>query len=138
MSFISNYFIIKTEISKMTSTELQDRLIDFAVLIIGITKEMKEDVTGKTIVNQLVRSGVSTALNYDEANGAESTRDFIHKMQIVLKELRETWVALQIIKRADLIPNTEHLIKAIDECNELISIFVKSITTNKKKSNIGF
>jgi four helix bundle protein len=86
----------------MNSSELQDRLINFAVLVIKITGQIKEDVSGKTIINQLVRSGTSPALNYGESMGAESSRDFIHKLQIVLKELRETWVSLQIIKRADL------------------------------------
>jgi four helix bundle protein len=115
----------------MNKEELQERLIDFAVLILEITKSIQKDAAGNAIINQIVRSGTSPALNYGEAIGAESTRDFIHKMQIVLKELRETWVALKIIKKADLSGNSLLLEKALDECNQLISIFVKSITTNK-------
>ena len=122
----------------MNSSELQERLINFAVLIIKISGQIKEDVSGKTLINQLVRSGTSTALNYGEAMGSESNRDFIHKIQIVLKELRETWVSLEIIKRADLCSDKEILTSTLDECNQLISIFVKSITTNKNKNNIGF
>ena len=117
----------------MTKTDLQNRLIDFAVMIIEITKTIKKDIAGTTMINQIVRSGTSPALNYGEAVGAESSKDFIHKMQIVLKELRETWVALTIIKKAKLINETIQLEKATDECNQLISIFVKSITTNKRK-----
>jgi four helix bundle protein len=65
----------------MNSSELQDRLINFAVLLIRITVQIKENVSGKTMMNQLVRSGTSPALNYAEAIGAESSRDFIHKIQ---------------------------------------------------------
>jgi four helix bundle protein len=117
----------------MTPSELQDRLIDFAVLIMDLTKTIKKDAAGNTIISQIIRSGTSPALNYGEATGAESPKDFVHKMQIVLKELRETWVALQIIKRADLCRNPELNINALDECNQLISIFVKSINTAKAK-----
>lgn len=117
----------------MTSSELQERLIDFAVSIIQITKSIKTDIAGKIIVNQIVRSGTSPAMNYGEAIGAESSKDFIHKMQIVLKELRETYVALTIIKKADLCKDIEKLNILLDENNQLISIFVKSINTNKMK-----
>jgi four helix bundle protein len=120
----------------MTSKELEERLIDFAVLIINITRTIKKDSAGMTMINQIVRSGTSPALNYAEAIGAESIKDFIHKLQIVLKEIRETFVSLQIIKKARLSNNNSLIDKATDEANQLISIFVKSITTNKqKKSN---
>ncbi len=102
-------------------------------MIVDICKTIKKDATGNAIVNQIVRSGISPALNYGEAIGAESTKDFIHKMQIVHKELRETWVALLIIKKAKLNNNESVVDECIDECNQLISIFVKSISTNKKK-----
>ena len=117
----------------MTSSELQDRLIDFAVSIIQLTKTIKFDIAVKVMLNQLLRSGTSTALNYGEAVGAESSNDFVHKMQIVLKELRETYVALTIIKKADMCNEIEKLSVVLDENNQLISIFVKSITTNKMK-----
>lgn len=117
----------------MTKTELQDRLINFSVLIIKLTRVIKKDIAGNTLANQIVRSGTSPALNYGEAIGAESQKDFIHKMQIVLKELRESFVSLQIIKKAELCSNIEIVDKALDEANQLISIFVKSITTNKNR-----
>ncbi len=122
----------------MTSSELQERLIDFSVSILTLIKSIKKDVAGNAIINQIVRSGTSPALNYGESIGAESPRDFVHKLQIVVKELRETWVSLQIIKRANLSSDPDLLASTIDECNQLISIFVKSITTNKNKNNIGF
>jgi len=81
----------------------------------------------------MTRSGISTALNYGEVGAAESSRDFIHKMQVVLKELRETWIALRIVDFAKLSSNPETLLKALDEVNQLISIFTAGINTNKRK-----
>ena len=71
-------------------------------------------------------------MNYGEAQSAESRADFIHKMKICLKELRETIIALKITGRKPLTNNIEIVNKEIIECNELISIFVKSIQTANK------
>ena len=108
--------------------ELEERLVDFAVGIITIVDTLPDSKAGNHIGGQLVRSGTSPAPNYGEAQGAESRRDFIHKMKISLKELRETLVWLKIISRKQLCPQ-EHLGTMISECNELISIFVKSVQT---------
>ena len=114
--------------------DLEDRLIDFAVLIISITESLNNTKAGNHIAGQLVRSGTSPALQYGEAQSAESRNDFIHKLKILLKELRETLVALKIIKRVPLTKTIELVDKAMIECNELISIFVKSIETAKKNN----
>jgi four helix bundle protein len=81
-----------------------------------------------------VRSGTSPAPNYAEAKDAESRKDFVHKIKVVLKELRETYVWLRIIQQAKLLANVERIKGLIDECNELISIFVKSVKTAKNDS----
>ena len=83
----------------MDRFELEERLIDFAVLIIEIIDEIKTNKAGNHLSNQLVRSGTSPALNYGEAQGAESRKDFIHKIKVVLKELRETYVSLRITEK---------------------------------------
>jgi len=70
--------------------DLEDRLIDFSVSVIKIADQLPKTYTGKHLGAQIVRSGTSPALNYGEAQSAESRRDFIHKMKISLKELRET------------------------------------------------
>ena len=114
--------------------DLEDRLIDFAVLIIDITESLFNTRAGNHVAGQLVRSGTSPALNYGEAQSAESTNDFIHKLKIVLKELRETLVALKIIKRVPLTKKLDVVEKGMNECNELISIFVKSIETAKRNN----
>ena len=115
--------------------DLEDRLIDFAVLIVEISESLNNSKAGNHIAGQLVRSGISPALNYGEAQSAESRNDFIHKLKILLKELRETLVALKIIKRVSLTNKIEIVDKGIIECNELISIFVTSVGTAKKNIN---
>lgn len=115
----------------MNNQELEERLIDFAVLIISISNELPNTKAGQTLSGQIVKSGTSPALNYGEVRGAESRKDFIHKIQVVLKELRETFVCLQIIRKAKLIKNEQIVSVAISECHELISIFVSSVRTSK-------
>ncbi len=112
--------------------DLEDRLIEFAVLIIKITENLFNTKAGNYIGGQLVRSGTSPALHYGEAQSAESRSDFIHKLKILLKELRESRSAMKIIKNTPLAEKMELLEKGLNECNELISIFVKSIETTKK------
>ena len=82
-----------------------------------------------------MRSGTSPALQYGEAQSAESRNDFIHKLKILLKELRETLVSLKIIKKVPLTKKIDLVEKALTKCNELISIFVKSIETAKKNND---
>ena len=113
---------------------LEDRLIEFAGIIIKITENLYTTRAGNHIAGQLVRSGTSPALLYGEAQSAESRNDFIHKLKIILKELRETLIALKIIKNVPLTKNFDLVDKAKIECNELIAIFVKSIETARKNN----
>ena len=112
--------------------DLEDRLIDFAVRIIQLTESLPNTRAGNHIAGQLIRCGTSPAPNYGEAQGAESRSDFIHKMKVCLKELRETRVWLRMIVRAELIKPVSKLDALIQENNELISIYVISIRTAKK------
>ena len=114
--------------------DLEDRLIDFAIRISEVAESLLNTALGKYIKGQMIRSGTSPALNYGEAQSAESTNDFVHKLKVVLKELRETLVCLKIIKRKPLITPVSKLSPIIEENNELISIFVKSIETAKKNN----
>ena len=117
----------------MNRHELEERLIDFAVSIIEISANLIKSKAGNHLSGQIVRSGTSPALNYGEAQSGESRKDFVHKMQIVLKELRETLVCLKIIEKANLHKDLNKIQYAKKECNELISIFVKSINTSLNK-----
>jgi four helix bundle protein len=112
--------------------DIEERLIDFAVRIIRTAESLPKTKAGNHIAGQLTRCGTSPAPNYGEAQSAESISDFIHKMKICLKELRETRVCLLMIIRAHLIKPESKLKPLIDENNELISIFVKSINTAKQ------
>jgi len=120
----------------MDKFKLEERLIDFAANIILFTNHVDKSYAGNHLVGQIVRSSISPALNYGEAQSAESKIDFIHKMGICLKELRETFNCLKIIERANLTSNTELINKLKIEVNELISIFVSSIKTAKTNSEI--
>ena len=115
--------------------DLEDRLIDFAIRVSDVAEELYDTALGKYIKGQIIRSGTSPALNYGEAQGAESSKDFIHKLKVVLKELRETRVSLKIIIKKPLIETPQRVVPLKNENNELIAIFVKSIETAKKNIN---
>jgi four helix bundle protein len=81
----------------MNSKELEDRLISFSIQVVNLIKSLPEDRITNHLSGQLLRSSTSPALNYDEALGSESPRDFVHKLGIVLKELRESLNCLKIL-----------------------------------------
>ena len=118
----------------MKKFDLEERLIDFAVLVCKIAEKLPNTRVGNHIAGQIIRCGTSPAPNYGEAQGAESRKDFIHKMKICLKELRETYVWLKFIGKMGIL-NSEEIDPAKAECNELISIFVKSISTAQKNTD---
>ena len=113
--------------------DLDERLINFAVEIIDVSEGLPKTFAGNHLAGQLVRSGSSPALNYGEAQSAESRNDFIHKMKVSAKELRETYNCLRIINKKKWYPE-EKLLPVLDENNQLISIFVKSIETAKRNN----
>lgn len=108
---------------------MEDRLVSFAVAAINLTNQMKTSYPSKHLASQLARSATSAALNYGETRSAESKRDFIHKMKVLLKELRESFINLRIVKEGALIQEDSDIDLLIKENNELISIFVKSVHT---------
>ena len=115
--------------TKMTKFDLEERLINFAVMIVEICENMPDTKASNHLSGQLIRSGTSPALNYGEAQSGESRKDFIHKIKVVLKELRESFICQKIIYRSKLIQSDEKIKLAMIENNELISIFVKSAET---------
>jgi len=121
-----------TEEKEDKTYDLEERLIDFAVDIIRMAESLPKSKVANHIAGQLIRCGTSPAPNYGEAQSAESRADFIHKMKVCLKELRETRVWLLMIVRAKLIKTVSKVDALIQESNELISIFVTSIRTAKK------
>jgi len=109
--------------------DLEDRLIDFAVSVIEFVESLPNTKSANHLGGQLLRSGTSPSLNYGEARGGESKSDFIHKMKVCLKELRESFNCLRILQRAKIYKDEKQASDLINECNELRSICVKSILT---------
>lgn len=117
---------------KRRQFDLEERLINFCIQILDLVDAVPHTRVGNHIAGQLVRCGTSPAANYAEAQGAESRGDFIHKMKVILKELREVRVWLILIQRKGLVKRPEKLEPILTECNELISIFVASVGTAKR------
>ena len=116
----------------MKKFNLEERLIDFAVDIINMIETLPKNPVCKHLgSNQLLRSGTSPVLNYGEAQAAESRADFIHKIKIVLKELRESFICLKILNRKQYLED-EIFLPILKENNELISIFVATLKTAKE------
>ena len=97
----------------MKKFDLENRLIDYSVLIIDIANTMPNSKAGNHLSGQLIRSDTSSALNYGEAQAGESRKDFIHKIKVVLKELRESIICLKIIHRAKIFENENDVVHAI-------------------------
>jgi four helix bundle protein len=112
--------------------EMEDRLVNFAVDIFEISKELSTSFIATHLANQIMRSSTGAALNFAEAQSAESRKDFIHKSSIVLKELRETNVNLRIIMRMNICKDSSRIAIAMQESNELVAIFYKTIETAKR------
>lgn len=114
--------------------DLQDRLVDYAVRIIRLSEALPDTKAGKHVAGQILRSGTSPAPNYGEAQGAESRDDFIHKVKVALKEMRETDIWLKIIAKANLIKPDKQLVPLMKETDELIAILFASAQTARKRS----
>jgi len=119
---------------KHKHTNLEDRLIDFGVGIVNLGYKLQRFKELKPISDQILRSGILPALNYGEALHAESKKDFIHKMKVVLKELHETLISLKILNSLNR-SSELHEIKSLKKENgELVAIFVSSVRTAQKNS----
>jgi len=114
------------------TSKLEDRLVAFSVRIVDLAYRLQMKPELKAITNQILRSGISPALNYGEAMHAESKKDFIHKMKIALKELRETHISLKILYNIGRVPFKDEIGFLIDENNELLAIFVSSVKTAQR------
>ena len=119
------------EQEKAQGFDLEDRLITFAVRITNVVEALPTTRVGNHVAGQLLRSGTSPAFHYGEVQSAESRNDFIHKMKVCLKELRETRIALLIVQRKKLLPDRE-VAGILAECEELVRIFRSSTETAER------
>jgi four helix bundle protein len=118
----------------VTSEELSDRLLDFAVRVGRVVDALPDTRLGRHVAGQLVRCGTAAPPNYEEACGAESRKDFIHKLRIALKEQRETRSWLRYIVKAQMLPEPQ-MTNIIDEATQLCNILGKSIATARENEN---
>ncbi len=114
----------------MDADELSERLLCFAARIGKVVDALPDTRLGRHIAGQLVRCGTSPAPNYEEACGAESANDFVHKLRICLKELRESRSWIRLIIKTELLSDGQ-MGNLLDECNQLCNIIGKSIVTVK-------
>ncbi len=112
--------------------DIEERLIGFAVRVIQVSSSLPDTQSGKHVGTQLLRSGTSPAANYAEARGAESKRDFVHRLKITLKELNESRIWLQIITRSEMLPSSR-LTDLLDENDQLCRIISASIQTARRE-----
>jgi four helix bundle protein len=113
---------------QMKADQFQERLLDFAVRIIKLSSKLPKNLAGRHIASQILRSGTSPPPNYGEARAASSHADFLHHLSIVLRELNETLIWLQMIRKGALLP-PEKLSDLIDENQQLCRIITASIKT---------
>ncbi len=121
--------------SRKRQYDLEERLLDFGARIIVLTRSLSGDYAEKHIGNQLLRSGTAPLSHHGEAQAAESPADFIHKLRLALKELRETQRWIKLLIRAGLSTKDRDFAPLLDETDQLVRIFVTSIATAEKRRN---
>lgn len=115
--------------------DLEERLLDYTAAIVRFTESIRRTPAGIHVAGQLLRSGTSPLPNHGEAEAAKSPADFIHKMSICLKELRETRRWLRLVQRVPLVSSADALASLLQENDELIRIFYTGIGTARKRSD---
>lgn len=116
--------------------ELNERLLEFGARIIRLVEALPKTLVGRRIGDQLLRSGTSVGANYEEAQAAESKEDFVHKLQIALKEARETIYWLRLLDKARTV-SPERLHEILDESNQLRAMLSKAVARAKGKAKPG-
>jgi len=112
--------------------DLEDRLLEFASSVIDVTEKLPNTRAGHHVAGQFLRSGTSPYGNHGEAQAPESADDFIHKMKVCLKELRETRRWARLIWRKQWLPENPQLAFVLQEIEELIRIFKSSVQTAER------
>ncbi len=116
----------------MNKFEMENRLIDFSVRVVESVEILEKRGVNVHLKDQVIRSCTACSLNYGEAQSAESRKDFIHKIGIVMKELRETQINLKILNRLNPAAGSNLFEALIKENDELLAILFKTIQTARK------
>jgi four helix bundle protein len=115
----------------MKGDDIAERFLDFAVRVLRLATALPKTLAGKHVAGQLIRCGTSAGANYEEARGAESRSDFVHKLGMSWKETRESWFWLRLIHRAQLVKPA--LVEClVQEARELSSILSRSLATARQ------
>ncbi len=114
--------------------DLEDRLLQYASAVIDLSEKLPNTRAGSHVAGQILRSGTSPYPNHGEAEAAESREDFIHKLKVCLKELRETRRWARLIERKAWVENDLLLPLVLQESDELIRIFHSSIQTARRNA----
>lgn len=113
--------------------DLEERLLQYGADVVRLTEEFPRSRAGAHVASQLLRSGTSPLSNHGEAQSAESPEDFVHKLRICLKELRETYRWLLLAQRIPLLKPASRFDDSLKETDELIAIFVASVRTAERR-----
>ena len=117
--------------------DLEERLLDYAARVIRLVEQLPQTRAGNHVAGQLLRSGISPLPNHGEAQAAESRRDFVHKLKICHKELKESRRWLRLVQRVPLLKARKGSIVSRRETDELIRIFGASLRTARNNSRLG-
>ena len=117
----------------MMRKELESRLISLSIKIDRLCNGMREGFMSQHLSRQVIRSSTSAVLNYGEAQSAESRNDFIHKVSVVLKELRETQINLKLLSASVAEDQNGQMSDCLGEVDELIAIFHKTVMTARAR-----
>ena len=117
----------------METREVSERLLDYGVRAIRVVESLPRTLIGRRIGDQLLRSSIAVGANYEEAQGAESREDFVHKLQIALKEVRESNYWLRLLAKAEIVPSNR-LSGILDESKQLRAMLSKAVATTKGKA----
>ncbi len=111
-------------------TNLAERMLEYSIRIIRVVEALPKNLVGRTLADQLLRCGLSAGANFEEAQGAESRADFVHKLQIALKETRESRYWLRVIDRTGALPH-RRLEAILEESTQLVAILSKAVARSK-------
>ena len=109
--------------------QISERVIDFVANVLRMVSDFPAKTISSKLADQLIRSSTSVGANYEEAQAAESRKDFVHKLQVSLKEMRETYYWLRVIQKVS--SDASSFSKIIDEAGQLRAILSKSVATAK-------
>ena len=112
--------------------DIKERTFGFGVRIVRLVNTLPRSIAGGKVAEQLVKSGTSIGANVEEADGAESKRDFVHKMSIARKEARETRYWLRIVRATGLSKDTQEVGYLLQESDELVRILSAIIKSAKR------